>query len=166
MFQSSHLLAFFAACVSHTRITPILRSNPPLGGGPSIAFWERNYNRWREQRFFGARGKDEGWGEVEKEVDVLRSRLIIYSRVRCAKKFSDADMYRVRSDYFLPLAPISRTNLRNRRKRGAAGTDPFSPSIGINCSWAGTSLFRPRAPIALILLVAAIRRGSLRRSMA
>lgn len=59
----------------------------------------------------------------------------------CRAKFSDADMYRVRSDYFLPLAPISRTNLRDRQKRGTAGTDPFPPSIGINCSWAGAMFF-------------------------
>lgn len=34
-------------------------------------------------------------------------------------------MYYVRSDYFLPLAPISHTNLRNRQKRGTAGREPI-----------------------------------------
>lgn len=82
-----------------------------------------------------------------KERKTCRSRLIIYSRA----KFRDADMYHVRS--FLPPAPITRTNLQDRRIAR-------SFSIGIDCGWAG--LFRPRAPIALILLAAAIRRGSLR----
>lgn len=93
---------------------------------------------------------------------MCRSRLIIYSRVYRAK-LSDADVYRVRSDYFLPLAPISHANLRDRQKlalrrdarRFVLAVDRYQLQLGRD------DLFRPRAPIALIFLVAAIRRGSL-----
>jgi len=140
MFPSSHLFVIFSWRVFHVRVTPVLRSFSEKGSqlhfdGIGITF--ANANKCR--RISGPRRRpkvEEKMRKDGREADVCTccSRSIIYSCV-CCEKFSDANVY-VRSDYFLPLAPISHANLRNRQKLRYSEPIRSRAPIGINCSWA------------------------------
>lgn len=65
---------------------------------------------------------------------VCYGRSIIYSRLLCCAKFSDAEVYHVGNDYFLPLASSrARISLRQTKALQRAMRS-FVGSIDINCS--------------------------------
>lgn len=72
---------------------------------------------------------------------VRYGRSIIYSRLLCCAKFSDAEVYHVGNDYFLPLASSrARISLRQTKALQRAMRS-FVGSIDINCSRVGTIFF-------------------------
>jgi len=173
----------FAGWVSPRRVMPISRSRPPSSCHPllptppsSIAFQRRAERSGR--RLGGGEGRGEG-------MLARRGRAYVVARlfIVIARGFSERTQRLPPLPPSLPPPPHSprpasprlasprlassrlaslrvrmlRAMRRRKRARALARGRRRSVSIG-----GPRSLFRPRAPIALIPLVAAIRRGSLR----